>query len=120
MSLGSGFLTLDKNSDGIVNDGSELFGPNSGDGFQDLKVYDQDNNSWIDENDVVFNKLRIWTKDENGNENFYSLKDLGIGALYLENVSSAFEFNEGNMAKSSIFLRENGLAGVISEIDLKV
>ncbi|MDH4944689.1 hypothetical protein [Sulfurimonas sp. C5] len=117
---GSGFLTLDKNSDGIVNDGSELFGPNSGDGFDDLKEYDQDNNSWIDENDAVFDKLRIWTKDKNGEETFYSLKNLGIGALYLENVSTAFEFDEGNMAKSSVFLRENGSAGVMSEIDLRV
>jgi hypothetical protein len=117
---GSGFLTLDKNNDGIVNDGSELFGPNSGDGFDDLRAYDQDNNNWIDENDTVFDKLRVWTKDEEGNENFYSLKDLGIGALYLQNVSTQFEFDEGNLAKSSIFLRENGSAGMISEIDLKV
>jgi hypothetical protein len=117
---GSGFLTLDKNNDGIVNDGSELFGPNSGDGFDDLRAYDQDNNNWIDENDTVFDKLKVWTKDEEGNENFYSLKDLGIGALYLQNVSTQFEFDEGNLAKSSIFLRENGSAGMISEIDLKV
>ncbi|MEJ2373819.1 MAG: hypothetical protein P8Y16_08580, partial [Sulfurimonas sp.] len=103
---GSGFLTLDKN--------------NSGDGFDDLRAYDQDNNNWIDENDTVFDKLRVWTKDEEGNENFYSLKDLGIGALYLQNVSTQFEFDEGNLAKSSIFLRENGSAGMISEIDLKV
>lgn len=117
---GSGFLTLDKNNDGIVNDGSELFGPNSGDGFEDLKKYDNDHNGWVDENDAVFDKLRIWTKDENGKETFYSLKDVGIGALYLENVSTFFEFDEGNMAKSSIFLRENGSAGVMSEIDLRV
>ncbi|QOP40427.1 hypothetical protein [Sulfurimonas marina] len=117
---GSGFLTLDKNSDGIVNDGSELFGPNSGDGFTDLRQYDSDNNNWIDENDAVFDKLSIWTKDENGNENFYSLQDVGIGALYLQNITTPFEFDEGNLAKSSIFLRENGSAGVISEVDLKV
>lgn len=117
---GSGFLTLDKNNDGVINDGSELFGPNSGDGFDDLRVYDQDNNNWIDENDTVFDKLKVWTKDEEGNENFYSLKDLGIGALYLQNVNTQFEFDEGNLAKSSIFLRENGSAGIISEIDLKV
>ncbi|WP_304544785.1 hypothetical protein [Sulfurimonas microaerophilic] len=117
---GSGFLTLDKNSDGIVNDGSELFGPNSGDGFTDLRKYDSDNNNWIDENDAVFDKLRIWTKDENGNENFYSLQDVGIGALYLQNVTTPFEFEEANLAKSSIFLRENGSVGIIGEIDLKV
>ncbi|WP_428738381.1 hypothetical protein [Sulfurimonas sp.] len=117
---GSGFLTLDKNNDGIINDGSELFGPNSGDGFDDLRVYDEDNNNWIDENDTVFDKLRIWTKDADGNENFYSLKDVGIGALYLQNVSTQFEFNEGNLSQSSIFLREDGSAGMINEVDLRV
>ena len=32
---GSGFLALDKNSDGKVNNGSELFGAQSGNGFAD-------------------------------------------------------------------------------------
>lgn len=117
---GSGFLTLDKNSDGKVNDGSELFGPNSGDGFTDLREYDQDNNNWIDENDSVFDKLQIWTKDEDGKEAFYSLKDVGIGALYLQSITTPFEFKEGNLAQSSIFLRENGSSGVVNEVDLKV
>ena len=117
---GSGFLTLDKNNDGIVNDGSELFGPNSGDGFDDLRVYDEDGNGWIDENDAVFDSLRIWTKEENGDEKFYTLKDVGIGALYLESVTTPFEFQDGNLAQSSIFLHENGSSGIISELDLRV
>lgn len=37
---GSGFLALDRNGDGEINDGSELFGPESGDGFAELAAYD--------------------------------------------------------------------------------
>lgn len=41
---GSGFLALDKNGDGQINDGTELFGPAMGDGFAELALYDLDNN----------------------------------------------------------------------------
>ena len=44
---GSGFLALDKNRDGQINDGKELFGAISGDGFSDLAAYDDDGNHWI-------------------------------------------------------------------------
>ena len=45
---GSGYLALDKNGDGVLNDGSELFGTGSKDGFADLAMYDEDGNGWID------------------------------------------------------------------------
>ena len=35
---GSGLLALDLNQDGVINDGSELFGTASGDGFADLSA----------------------------------------------------------------------------------
>ncbi|MBU1659285.1 hypothetical protein KKG72_09575 [bacterium] len=123
---GSGFLALDKNGDGKVNDGRELFGPTLGNGFEELLSYDLDNNSWIDENDAVFEKLRIWTKDEEGKEQLFSLKEKGIGALYLEKISTPFDLeNSSNtllakMRESSIYLSENGRVGTLQEIDLKI
>ena len=48
LGAGSGYLALDKNEDGIINDGSELFGTVSGNGFADLAKYDEDGNGWID------------------------------------------------------------------------
>lgn len=71
--LGSGFLAFDKNNDGIINNGSELFGPNSGNGFVDLAQYDSDGNNWIDENDPIYDKLQIWTKDEKGNDQLFAI-----------------------------------------------
>ena len=47
---GSGFLALDRNEDGQVNDGSELFGTQSGNGFADLAAYGEDGNGFIDSN----------------------------------------------------------------------
>ncbi len=123
---GSGFLALDINNDGTINNGSELFGPQSGNGFTELAKYDQDGNNWIDENDDIYDKLRIWTKDGNGRDQLLALGVKGIGAIYLGNVDTMYALkndeNEelGNIARSGIFLRENGVAGTIQHVDLVV
>jgi len=123
---GSGFLALDKNKDGIINDGSELFGPIKGNGFEELLAYDDDNNGWIDENDEIFEELVIWTKDANAAEHLFSLKDKDVGALYLGREKTAFEFRGNNaelnalMRESSIFLKESGGVGTLQELDLVV
>ena len=87
---GSGFLALDKNGDGKINDGSELFGTKSGDGFGDLREYDSDGNGWIDENDDVFSKLKVWCKDENGKDILMDLKEADIGAIFLGEQQTEF------------------------------
>ena len=121
----SAFLALDKNSNGIIDNGNELFGAKSGNGFQELRMYDEDKNGWIDENDSIFNKLRVWYKTENRDE-LIAIGEVGIGAIYLGDIVTPFEVknssNEllGVMRKSSFFLFENGKGGMISQIDLAV
>lgn len=123
---GSGFLAFDINNDGIINNGLELFGPRSGNGFSDLAVYDEDGNGWIDENDDIYDKLRIWTKDEHGNDRLFALGQKGIGAICLGSTSTAFDLKTsdnrslGHIAQSGIFLKENGLAGTIQHVDLVI
>lgn len=121
----SGFLALDKNGDGIINDGSELFGAKSGDGFGELAVFDLDGNGWIDENDPVFDKLRIWTKDADGNDKLVGLGVAGVGAIYLGNIETQFSLNSqkdnqslGAVRSTGIYLKENGQAGTIQHVDL--
>lgn len=122
---GSGFLVLDKNRDSKVNDGSELFGPKSGNGFSELRAYDSDQNGWIDESDDVFKELLIWTKDEEGKEELFKLSDKNIGALYLGSTSTSFDMRDeqelkAQLKESSIYLKEDGSAGTLQEIDLVV
>lgn len=121
---GCGFLGLDLNEDGIINDGSELFGTKSGNGFKDLAVYDTDRDGFIDEDDEIFDKLRIWTVDEDGNSHLYSLKDKNIGAIYLGSASTEFSLNSlednttnAQIRSTGVFLFENGNVGNISQID---
>ena len=122
---GSGFLALDKNEDGKINDGSELFGTKSGDGFKDLAEYDKDKNSWIDENDEIFDKLKVWTKDAEGNDKLLSLKEADVGAIYLGNLDTEFSFKDGMgntdavLRKTGIYLKEStGAAGTVAHVDL--
>ena len=122
---GNGFLALDLNNDGRINDGSELFGTKSGNGFADLSQYDEDGNGFIDENDSVFDRLKIWIKDENGEDVLYNLKEKNVGAIYLGNVNKDFVMRgmEGNvngaLRRSGAFLYEDGSgAGVISHLDI--
>lgn len=122
---GSGFLALDKNGDGIINDGSELFGTKSGDGFADLAAYDEDGNGWIDENDSIYRKLKVWTKDENGNDYLINLKQADVGAIYLGSADTEFSLkndaNETNaiVRKTGVYLHEStGEVGTVNHVDL--
>lgn len=121
---GSGYLSLDKNNDGKINNGNELFGTKSGDGFGDLTIYDEDGNGWIDENDDIWNQLKIWTTDENGEDVLYTLKEAGVGAICLQKASTDFSLtNQNNDVKGAIrstgiFLYENGGVGTVQHLDL--
>ena len=125
---GSGFLALDKNGDGVINDGSELFGTKSGDGFKDLSLYDQDGNGWIDEADDIFKHLRVWTKDEKGQDYLMSLKAADVGAIYLNSASTEFSLNEMESNKTNavirntgVYLKEStGMVGTIQHVDFAV
>ena len=123
---GSGFLALDKNGDGKINDGSELFGTRSGNGFADLAVYDQDGNGWIDENDEIYSKLLIWSKDKDGNDVLKTLKEADVGAIYLASAASQFSLTDdkentvqGMVRSTGVYLREStGRAGTVQQVDL--
>lgn len=127
LAAGSAFLVLDKNKDGKINNGNEMFGTQSGDGFADLSVYDEDGNGWIDENDSVYNSLGVWNNSAYGGK-IRSLKEAGIGAIYLQNANTEFSIKDkttnelqGQIRKTGIFLNEkNGNIGTIQHVDLAI
>ncbi len=125
---GSGFLALDKDGNGKIDNGNELFGTKSGDGFSDLEVYDKDHNGWIDENDDIYDKLKIWCRDENGHEALLSLKEADIGAIFLDRADTELTERshradddfavKGMIRKTGLFLRESGGVGTVQQVDL--
>lgn len=123
---GSGLLTLDKNGDGNVNNGTELFGALSGNGFADLAQYDDDGNQFIDEGDAIYSELKIWVKSADNHDSYFSLADKGVGAIYLGAVQTPFELKnddnqlQGQVRSSSFFVGEAGNSGTVQQIDLVV
>lgn len=123
---GSGLLALDRNGDGKINNGSELFGAVTGDGFSELAQFDQDGNGWIDEADSIYNRLRIWTKDADGHDRLMALGQSNIGAIYLESVDTPFllkgDANQtlGQIRETGLYLSEEGSVGTLQQLDLVV
>lgn len=123
---GSGFLALDLNNDGKINNGSELFGPSTGDGFGELAKYDGDGNGWIDESDAIFKQLKVWTGSGTESSKLGSLASLGIGAISLHAIDTPFDIKTasnqllGSVRATSVYLNESGSAGSVQQIDLTV
>lgn len=132
---GSAFLALDRNGDGAINDGRELFGALSGNGFADLKAYDTDGNNWIDEADAIYSQLRLWQPgadaaaagqagQEDKSAGLRTLQEAGVGALWLGSVQSEFSLKDGDnqqqgqVRQTGVWLAENGEAGSLQQVDL--
>lgn len=121
---GCGFLAFDRDGDGSINNGLELFGPESGSGYGELADLDSDANQWIDENDPIFDRLFIWTHDGAGGEKLCSLKEAGVGAIAVTHAGSKFELRQadgtvtGTVAASGLFLTEEGEVRPMHEVDL--
>lgn len=127
LAAGSGFLVFDRNADGKANDGSELFGTKSGDGFADLAALDGDGNGWIDENDAAWSQLRVWTPTAEGGGPLRTLRETDVGALAVARVDTPFALKDGanetlgTVRSTGLYLQESdGSAGTLQQVDLSV
>ena len=90
-----GLLVLDRNGNGKIDDGLEVFGDNTNlsdgskavHGFAALADFDKNNDGKIDAKDEIFNSLKVW-RDFSGDgvsdsSELFSLSELGIKALNL-------------------------------------
>lgn len=122
----SGFLALDRSGNGRIDDGAELFGARSGNGFAELAQLDDDGNGWIDESDAAFTQLRIWRRDAQGGEQMQTLAEAGVGALHLGQAQGAFEIRDAaqnavaEVRGTGLYLRESGQAGSLQQLDFFV
>ena len=121
-----GYLALDRNQNERIDNGLELFGPATGNGFTELATHDGDGNGWIDENDAAFHQLRIWTPAADGIGTLRTLQEAGVGAVHLGSVDTPFSLRSadnsplGAIRATSAYLHEDGRAGTVQQIDLAV
>jgi hypothetical protein len=78
--------------------------------------------------DSAFNRLSVWQKAADGSDSLTSLKDSGIGAIYLGHTASRFDLTDSNdpqgtssvgvLRETGMFMSESGQTGLVQEIDL--
>jgi hypothetical protein len=95
VSSGDGLLVLDRNHDGSINDGSELFGSSTkladaaraSEGYAALRELDTNGNGAIDKSDALFAELRVWIDSNSdgvsGAGELRTLESLGIISISL-------------------------------------
>lgn len=121
---GSAFLFLDRNGNGALDNGSELFGARTGDGFAELAAYDEDRNGFIDSGDGIYAQLKLMSRRETGEDEMSSLAERGIGALGLQSVRTEFEItndyqqSRGRLRATGVAVSETGAVMTLQQVDL--
>jgi len=122
-----GYLALDTNQNAVIDNGLELFGPGTGNGFAELARHDSDGNGWIDEADPIYQQLRVWTPSADGTGRLQTLAELGVGAVQTAtSATTPFALRTadntplGAVRSTSVYLREDGGVGTVQQIDLSV
>ena len=78
-------LAIDNNGNGQIDDRSELFGGDIGEGFSKLATFDSNDDGFVDAGDADFGELKVW-QDANENavtdaEELVALESTGIASL---------------------------------------
>jgi hypothetical protein len=78
-------LALDRNGNGRIDDGRELFGDQNGaaNGFAELSKYDDNGDGRIDRQDAIFERLSLLRFDAQGRQSSQSLSQAGVSAISL-------------------------------------
>jgi len=130
------YLVYDQNKNGVADNGSELFGPQSGSGFAELAELDSNQNGFIEKEDVAYQSLYLWqpaltkTEDEgkgaNARGQWLSLSEAGIQAISTNAIATPFTFYDdthqvaAQLQQSSFALSDSGQAYGVHHVDVRI
>lgn len=79
-------LVLDRNGNGRIDDGRELFGDQNGaaNGFAELAKFDDNRDGQINPQDAVYSALRLMRFDSQGRQHLQSLEQAGVAGIQLK------------------------------------
>ncbi|ALR05941.1 calcium-binding protein [Xylella fastidiosa] len=127
-----GFLVLDRNGNGRIDDGSELFGVGTilanGDkatsGFEALRDLDSNGDGFFDAADARFADVRVWrdlNQDGQSQANeLFTLSSLGIASITLTPTNTEdVDLGNGNLIDNrGTYTRTDGRTGVVGDLQL--
>ncbi|RKG37263.1 calcium-binding protein [Acinetobacter rongchengensis] len=127
---GDGLLVRDKNNDGIINNGGELFGDNTllangefaKNGIEALADLDSNGDGILDSNDQAFNEIKVW-QDLNSDgistsDELFSLLDVDITSINLSSLTNVNSEVEGGIVKNQInFTKNDGSSSIIADVN---
>ncbi len=125
---GDGFLVIDRNGNGLIDDGSELaFGaenPDATSNIQALASLDSNGDGRLSADDARFNELKVWV-DANGNGRTdtgelrtldqHGIVSIGLSAQFNDD---AVKIGTNILLATTIFERSNGTAGTVGDVAL--
>ena len=126
-----GLLVYDRNGDGVVNNGGELFGDNTllkngeraANGYQALADLDDNGDGKVDAADSAFAKLRVWrdlNQDGISQEGeLLTLNEAKVKALNLANKNSDRDLGNGNsLAEEGTYTDSDGNEKQMGDLNL--
>ncbi|WP_275077501.1 calcium-binding protein, partial [Pseudomonas corrugata] len=124
-----GLLVFDRNSNGAIDDGAELFGNNSklpaGDkaanGFSALSALDTNSDGRIDIADADYANLRVWRDADSDGETdegeLFTLAEAGVQSINLSYVVSGVTDTSGNQHQQlGTYTRTDGTTSVVEDV----
>lgn len=132
ISGGDGFLVRDRNHDGMISDGTELFGTstkladgeNARDGFVAMSEIDANADGLITNADAGYAELKVWI-DANADgvsqaDELYSLAALNITALDLDATASSASDNGNLIGLVSRYETADGKSHILADVWFEV
>jgi len=126
-----GFLVFDRNGNGTIDNGGELFGVDTvksngqkaTSGLDALSDLDSNNDGVFDENDEAFHLVKVW-QDRNQDgisqaDELKSLSELGIVSINLSGTTQTQNLGNGNsLSATTTFTRSDGSTGIAGDLNL--